>query len=141
MPGSQSNKHSLPPLVRIMVVEPDSDMKSLLYDFLSSLGLQVQAFSSATEALGALRTARDLTLSNPHERYSFLLMQTHLRDFLPHRFFIEAKALFPELFVILTSTGSRTTLDHLRKSWGANASLLQPIALDELEKIVKTKFV
>lgn len=124
-----------------MVIEPDSDMKSLLYDFLTSLGLQVQAFSSATEALGVLRLAHDLTLSNPHERFSFLLMQTHLRDFLPHRFYLEAKALFPELFVILTSTGSRATLAHLQKSWGANASLLQPIELEELEKIVKIKSV
>jgi DNA-binding response OmpR family regulator len=112
---------------RILVIEDDREMRSLLQDFIEDAGFEVDAVADGSEAFRKLA------------RETFDLMITDIRmpglsgiDILPG-----LKKLLPQAPVIVITAFGSEKVHHKILERGGNAYLEKPIHLEELRLLIK----
>lgn len=112
----------------IVIVDDDREMRSLLHDFLSACGYQIETFSSATDALEAFDSLTDVEL---------IISDIKMPQMNGFEFAEQIKGLRPQLPVVLTSAfgGIESATEAIR--CGVYAYVAKPFRLAELQVIVE----
>lgn len=117
---------------RIIIVDDDSEMRSLLSDFLTNQGHQVVTFPLATEALSALEPNGKLATDQAHRDFDLIISDIKMPQIDGLEFTARVKKLRPEIPVILiTAFGSiETAIEAMRR--GAFHYVVKPFKLNEM---------
>jgi two-component system response regulator HydG len=117
---------------RIIIIDDDSEMRSLLEDFLTNQGHHVTAFPLATEALQALEPTGRLAPDHPHGDIDLIISDIKMPQIDGLDFTARVKKIRPEIPVILiTAFGSiETAIEAMRR--GAFHYVVKPFKLTEM---------
>jgi two-component system response regulator PilR (NtrC family) len=115
---------------KILVVDDEEPVRSLLKDFLASQGYDVACYSSAVTALKFLR-------ENTRQDVALIMSDVRMSPVDGMEFLSKVKAEFPQVPVILFSgLGSQTESLHAKKM-GAVHYLSKPFSLGTLKSSVE----
>jgi two-component system response regulator HydG len=122
---------------RVLVVDDDAEMRTLLEDFLSREGYQVTCFSSAVEALAQLRPGGALEGHRQEGEIDVVLSDIRMAEMDGMQFLRTLKTERPEIPVVLiTGFGSiDTAIEAMRN--GAFHYLVKPFKLAEVSVTVE----
>ncbi len=131
-PGSSSSRK-----VRIVVVDDDHEMRSLLEDSLSGEGYHVTVFPTAVAALQALGKSGPLSVEHEEGDIDLLISDIKMPEMDGLEFTSRLKALRPEIPIILiTAFGSvETAIEAMKR--GAFHYVVKPFKLAEISVSVK----
>lgn len=117
---------------RVVIVDDDREMRSLLSDFLSSSGYEVRQFPIATEALEALSPGGSLALDREEGEIDLLISDIKMPQLDGLEFTTRLQTLRPEIPIILiTAFGSiETAIEAMRR--GAFHYVVKPFKLAEM---------
>lgn len=117
---------------RILIIDDDSEMRSLLEDFLSNQGHEVLSFGLATEALEALQPNGRLGPQCPEGDFDLIISDIKMPQIDGLEFTTQVKKIRPEIPVILiTAFGSiETAIEAMRR--GAFHYVVKPFKLSEM---------
>jgi len=117
---------------RILIIDDDSEMRSLLKDFLTNQGHEVVSFGLATQALQALDPSGRLASSQPDGNIDLIISDIKIPQINGLEFTTRVKKLRPEIPVILiTAFGSiETAIESMRR--GAFHYVVKPFKLTEM---------
>ncbi len=119
---SESPVLSPSPKGRVLIIDDDGDMRSLLRDFFSNQGFSVEAFGSASEALKLLE----------HSPVDVVISDIHMPEMDGLELTAQIQSLHPEIPVVLiTAFGSiETAIEAMRR--GAFHYIVKPFKLAEI---------
>jgi two-component system response regulator HydG len=117
---------------RILIIDDDREMRSLIQDFLVNEGYEVQAFPKATAALEALSKTGSLAQDRPEGDIDLVISDIMMPEIDGLEFTARMQTLRPEIPIILiTAFGSiETAIDAMRR--GAYHYIVKPFKLSEL---------
>lgn len=117
---------------RILIIDDDSEMRSLLEDFLSNQGHQVLSFGLATQALEALNPTGKLGSDQPEGDIDLIISDIKMPQIDGLEFTTQVKKIRPEIPIILiTAFGSiETAIEAMRR--GAFHYVVKPFKLTEM---------
>jgi two-component system response regulator HydG len=122
---------------RIVILDDDREMVSLLEDFLTTEGYCVNPFSSPLEALNSLRPGGKLSADNSEGDIDLIITDLKMAQMDGMQFLKLVKSERPEIPVILiTAFGSIDTAIEAMKN-GAYHYLVKPFKLTEMVVIVQ----
>lgn len=120
------------PKGRIIVVDDDLEMRSLLEDFLGSEGYWVKTFPIATEALHALSPHGPLGLQNEDGNIDLIISDIQMPEMNGLDFTANLRTLRPEIpMILITAFGSIETAIEAMKQ-GAFHYVVKPFKLAEM---------
>ncbi len=131
--SSASHSQEMPKKAgRIVIIDDDPEMRSLLEDFLTSEGHEVQAFPGAVEALGALGPTGSLAKGKAKGDTDLILSDIKMPRMDGLEFTSRVRELRPEIPVMLaTAFGSiDTAIEAMRR--GAWHYIVKPFKLAEV---------
>lgn len=117
---------------RILIIDDDNEMRSLLEDFLTNQGHEVISFGLATQALQALDPSGRLASNQPEGNIDLIISDIKMPQIDGLEFTTRVKKLRPEIPVILiTAFGSiETAIEAMRR--GAFHYVVKPFKLTEM---------
>lgn len=117
---------------RIVIVDDDSEMRSLLEDYFSNQGYSVLTFPMASEALQALQPGGKLADDSPEGEIDAIVSDIKMPQMDGLEFTSKLKAVRPEIPIILiTAFGSiETAIEAMRR--GAFHYVVKPFKLTEM---------
>ncbi len=115
---------------RIVVVEDDAAMLSLLKDFLELQGHYAEVFSAAGNALATLRGAANAGID-------LIISDIHMPGMDGIEFVSDLKQTHPNTPVILISAFGTDSTAHIAKKAGAAAYLNKPFKLSDLKEAIQ----
>lgn len=117
---------------RIMIVEDDNEMRSLLIDFLISEGNQVFPFASAVEAIAALNSDGTITFDGGNSEVDVIISDIQMPHMNGLEFTSKIHESHPDLPIILmTAFGSiETAIEAMKR--GAFDYIVKPFKLAEM---------
>lgn len=120
------------PKGRIVVVDDDGEMRSLLKDYLENAGFAVSPFSTATEALAALGPSGNLSADREDGDIDVIISDIRMPQMDGLEFSTQLQRVRPEIPVILiTAFGSiETAIEAMRR--GAFHYVVKPFKLAEM---------
>ena len=125
---------------RVVIVDDDQEMRSLLEDFLRNSGLEVWSYSLATDALSALSAGGHLALGRNHGDVDLVISDIKMPEMDGLEFTARLQGLRPEIPVIMiTAFGSiETAIEAMRR--GAFHYVVKPFKLAEMAVNVDRAF-
>jgi len=122
---------------RVVILDDDREMVSLLEDFLTTEGYFISPFPNALEALTALRPMGTLASDKPEGDIDLIITDLKMAQMDGMQFLKVIKAERPEIPVVLiTAFGSIDTAIEAMKN-GAYHYLVKPFKLTEMAVIVQ----
>ncbi|MGK5082492.1 sigma-54 dependent transcriptional regulator [Bdellovibrionota bacterium FG-1] len=117
---------------RIVIIDDDHEMRSLLEDFLSSAGYQVTSFPLATEALQALSPDGRLSASALEGEIDVIISDIKMPQMDGLEFTSRVRSLRPEIpTILITAFGSiETAIEAMKR--GAFHYVVKPFKLSEM---------
>lgn len=117
---------------RIVIIDDDSEMRSLLEDYFSNQGYSVLTFPMASEALKALEPGGRLSADTPEGEIDAIVSDIKMPQIDGLEFTSRIRAVRPEIPVILiTAFGSiETAIEAMRR--GAFHYVVKPFKLTEM---------
>lgn len=130
-----SGVHQIPPGLRVMLVEDDSEVRAVVQKFLASLGCEVDAYASGEEALKALESldVSAAQTASPQLLLSDIALGAGMRGMELARL---AQDRLPSLAIILMSGFSSELLDANRDAPEHWELLQKPYGRQELAQAI-----
>jgi CheY-like chemotaxis protein len=112
----------------VLVVEPDSDLRSLYSEYLSAMGFDVTLARDASECLSMIA----------QKRFDTVILDTHLRDIAIAKIFGDIRKFMSTNKIILTTTNSLGNISDTIKDFGVEKEnvLIKPFLLSNLDRVI-----
>jgi CheY-like chemotaxis protein len=113
----------------VLVVEPDSDLRSLYSEYLSAIGFDVTLARDASECLSMINK----------KRFDTVILDTHLRDIAMAKIFGDIRKFVSTNKIILTTTNTLDNICATFRDFGVAREnvLIKPFLLSHLELVIR----
>jgi len=113
----------------VLVVEPDSDLRSLYSEYLGAIGFDVTLARDASECLSMIA----------QKRFDTVILDTHLRDIAIAKIFGYIRKFMSTNKIILTTTNSLGNISDTIRDFGLEKEnvLIKPFLLSNLNRVIR----
>lgn len=113
----------------VLVVEPDSDLRSLYSEYLGAIGFDVTLARDASECLSMIA----------QKRFDTVILDTHLRDIATAKIFGDIRKFMSTNKIILTTTNSLGNISDTIRDIGVEKEnvLIKPFLLSNLDRVIR----
>jgi DNA-binding response OmpR family regulator len=122
--------------IRILVAEPDMDIRNLYYEYLDSLGLAVVTVESGNKCL-------EVAFDSTGDGYDMIILDSHLHDIGGLEIAKNIRNRIPNQRIVLTTTYPLGQIRNSLGSIGINQDdvMLKPFKFSTLLSVIKPKLV
>lgn len=113
----------------VLVVEPDSDLRSLYSEYLGAIGFDVTLTRNASECLSMIA----------QKRFDTVILDTHLRDIATAKIFGDIQKFVSTNKIILTTTNTLDNISATFRDFGVAREnvLIKPFLLSNLNRVIR----